>query len=114
MLPMVDKRFIEYFDRWKSKGYSESQIKSFLLKQGHLPAIVDEAANISRITYTQPIFVNDPDPSDNTVSAINTVDVSRRAANYRRTLTVLIVFSVVACIIIVACFIADKNLNFLS
>ena len=51
---MVDKEFIKYFTKWKSKGYSEEQIRNYLIKTGYPSIIVDNAATESRNT-TPPI-----------------------------------------------------------
>jgi hypothetical protein len=94
---MVDERFVAYFKRWKDKGYSEEQIKIFLLKQGHPVNVIEEAAVASRTAPTPIVTSHLPIPN-----------------RYRKTLTVALVFLTIFAVIAVAYFIVQKDLNFLG
>ena len=46
---MVEVTLVEYFRKWRARGYTEEQLKTYLLSRGYALADVDEAAAASRV-----------------------------------------------------------------
>jgi hypothetical protein len=115
---MVDERFIEYFRKWESKGYSEEQIKSFLLKAGNSPNVVEEAATASRsLIPTNSVSTQVPGtlqaPSNPQISSVSsTSSVSSGSARHHSFWVMCGIILAIFAVIAVAYFIVDQNLNF--
>lgn len=111
---MTDARFVEYFQEWKAKGYSEEQIKSFLTKKGYSSKIVDDAADAARLAAPKNNFTTSNTNNSSTMKQSNE-SVSRPSITpmpklLRRPIAIAFM-AVIVIIIIFAYFFFSNNIT---